>query len=274
MPKLCKHILPHSFRILFWVRAGAGSKRFLHVEDCKRESQTMIRRNLAQRFFVYCIDSSDGKLASGQAANITASFYTPADVLTATADVNPTEAGTTGYYFFNLTAGETNFNTVDIIPKHSNSKYVVLPLDGERWTSVDTNVTTVNGTNILVGDLNFAVSAGGQMVNDTLYIVPGDKYDADDDTAITFTDSRFPDLDLFSSAELTVYVAGVQVVDHISTLLLDEATKTISVELTEAQTNLLLDYVGEDATFDLELVRADSTRKTIARGPANVLDPL
>lgn len=141
-------------------------------------------------------------------------------------------------------------------------------------STVNANVVSVNGTNILVGDLNFAVSAGGKMVNDTLYIVPGDKYDADDDTAITFTDSRFPDLDLFTSAELTVYVAGVQVVDHISTLLLDEATKTISVELTEAQTNLLLDYVGEDATFDLELVRADSTRKTVARGPAEVLDPL
>jgi hypothetical protein len=161
------------------------------------------------------------------------------------------------------------------------------PVSGFRYTTqaleqapsggggvVNANIVSANGHPVLVGDLNFAVSAGGKMVNNVLEIVPGDKYDADDDTAITFTDSRFPDLDLFTSAELTVYVAGVQVVDHISTLLLDEATKTISVELTQAQTNLLLDYVGEDATFDLELVRADSTRKTIARGPANILDPL
>lgn len=234
----------------------------------------MIRRNLAQRFFVYCIDTATNRLASGQAASITATISKDSGSFVATADVNPTNVSTTGYYFFELTAAETNASVVDIIPVHANAQYVVYAVDSEHWTRVDTNVTTVNGTNILVGDLNFAVSAGGQMVNDTLYIVPGDEYSADDDTAITFTDSRFPDLDLFTSAELTVYVAGVQVVDHISTLLLDEATKTISVELTEAQTNLLLDYVGEDATFDLELVRADNTRKTVARGPAEVLDPL
>ena len=234
----------------------------------------MLKKNTAQRWWVYCIDSSDGKLASGQAANITASFYTPADVLTATFDLNPTEAGTTGYYFFNLTAGETNFNTVDIIAKHSNSKYVVLPLSGERWTRLDTNVVTVNGANILVGDLNFSVSAGGKMVGSTLELVPGDEYSADDDTAITFTDSRFPDLDLFASAKFTVYVAGGPVIDHVSSLLLDDATKTIEVELTQAQTLLLSSYYGERAEFDLELVRPDSTRKTVARGPVNILDPL
>lgn len=234
----------------------------------------MIRRNLAQRYFVYCVKPEASGLESGQELSISAVLSKDAGAFVATNDAHPTEVGETGVYYFNLTAAETNAASVDIVCYHASSAYAVLPMDSERWTRVDTNVTTVNGTNILVGDLNFAVSAGGQMVNDTLYIVPGDKYDADDDTAITFTDSRFPDLDLFTSAELTVYVAGVQVVDHISTLLLDEATKTISVELTEAQTNLLLDYVGEDATFDLELVRADSTRKTVARGPANVLDPL
>lgn len=234
----------------------------------------MIRRNLAQRFFVYCIDTATNRLASGQAASITATISKDSGSFVATADVNPTNVSTTGYYFFELTAAETNASVVDIIPAHANAQYVVYAVDSEHWTRVDTNVTAVNGSPVYVGDLNFVVSAGGKLVDDVLDIVPGDEYSADDDTAISFTDSRFPDLDLFTSAELTVYVAGVAVVDHISTLLLDEATKTISVELTEAQTGLLLASVGEDAQYDLELVRADTTRKTIARGPARVLDPL
>lgn len=234
----------------------------------------MIKRNTAQRWFVYCVDADTGYRATGQAANITASFCKDNDVFSATSDVNPTEVGTSGFYFFNLTAAETNAGAVDIVPTHSNAKYVVVPINGERWTRLDTNVTTVNGTSILVGDLNFAVSAGGKMVGSTLDLVPGDEYQLADDTAISFTDSRFPDLTLFDSAELTVYVAGVAVVDHVSTVLLDESTKTINVELTEAQTGLLLASVGEDAQYDLELVRADTTRKTIARGPARVLDPL
>jgi hypothetical protein len=234
----------------------------------------MLKKNTAQRWFVYCVDGDTGYRATGQAASITASFCKDNDAFSATNDVNPTEVGTSGFYFFNLTAAETNASAVDIVPTHSNPKYVVLPLDSERWTRLDTNVVTVNGTSILVGDLNFSVSAGGKMVGSTLELVPGDEYSADDDTAISFTDSRFPDLTLFDSAELTVTVAGVAVVDHVTTAELDNATKTVSVELTEAQTLLLSSYYGERAEFDLELVRADSTRKTVARGPVNILDRL
>jgi hypothetical protein len=234
----------------------------------------MLKKNTAQRWFVYCVEGDTGYRATGQAANITASFSKDNDAFSATNDVNPTEVGTSGFYFFNLTAGETNASAVDIVPTHSNGKFIVVPLDSERWTRLDTNVVTVNGTSILVGDLNFSVSAGGKMVGSTLELVPGDEYSADDDTSITFTDSRFPDLDLFTRAEFTVYVAGGPVIDHVSTLLLDDATKTIEVELTQAQTLLLSSYYGERAEFDLELVRADSTRKTVARGPAEILDPL
>lgn len=234
----------------------------------------MIKRNTAQRWFVYCVDADTGYRATGQAANITASLSKDSGNFVATNDVNPTEVGTSGCYFFDLTAAETNASAVDIVPAHSNVKYVVRPLSGERWTHLDTNVVTVNGTSVLVGDLNFAVSAGGKMVNETLELVPGDRYYANDDTAITFTDSRFPDLDLFTQAEFTVYVAGGPVIDHVSTVLMSDATKTIKVELTQAQTLLLTSYVGEDAFFDLELVRADDTRKTVARGPVNILDPL
>lgn len=234
----------------------------------------MIRRNKAQRWFVYCIDSTTGRLASGQAASVTATISKDDGSFVATADLNPTEVGTTGRYFFELTAAETNATAVDIVPVHSGADYVVGPINGERWTRLDSNVVTANGENILTGDFNFAVSAGGRLVNRVLELVPGDEYIDADATAVSFTDSRFPDLTLFDSAELTVFIAGVAVVDHISTTNLDEASKTVSVELTEAQTLLLADHVGAEASFDLELVRADATKKTVARGPVNILDPL
>lgn len=234
----------------------------------------MIRRNRAQRWWVYVIDGDTGYRATGQAASVTATICKDSDAFVATTDVNPTEVGTSGYYYFDLTAAETNAASVDIVPVHSSSKYVVVPLDSERWTRVDANVVSANDTAVLVGDLNFTVSAGGRMVNKTLDLVPGDEYQEADGTGVSFTDSRFPDLDLFSTAELTVTVNGTAVLDHISTASLDEASKTVTVELTEAQTTLLASYTGLDAFFDLELVRADATRKTVARGPVNVLDPL
>ena len=105
-------------------------------------------------------------------------------------------------------------------------------------------------------------------------VVPGDEYLVADATALAFTYARFPTLTLFATAEFTITVDGVAVVDHVSTDELNNATKTVSVELTQAQTTLLSDYVGEDAFFDLELVREDDTRVTVARGPVNILDPL
>lgn len=175
----------------------------------------MIRRNRAQRFFVYCIDGETGFMAPGQEASITATICKDNDSFVATTDVNPTQVGTTGYYYFDLTATETNAVAVDVVAKHSSAKYVVLPLDSERWTRVDANVITVNETSILTGDFNFSVSAGGKLVNNVLDLVPGDEYVTDDNTSISFTDSRFPDLTLFDAAELTVSVAGVAVVDHL-----------------------------------------------------------
>jgi hypothetical protein len=165
------------------------------------------------------------------------------------------------------TAGATYNETTDSLQAQKDT-------ESGTGTVVDANIVSANGLPVLTGQFNFAVSAGGRMINNVLDIVPGDEYIAADNTAVSFTDSKFPNLSLFDSAELTVSVAGVAVVDHVSTTELDNSSKTVSVELTEAQTTLLADYVGEDAFFDLELVRADATKKTVARGPVNILDPL
>lgn len=237
-------------------------------------------KNTANTLKVFAFDRDTAIPKTGDASNITCKVSLNGGALVSIADTNPTELED-GYYLFNITAAESNGVTADFFPESSTSKIQVICVEHSRYLflgdvngSVNANIVSANGLPVLAGDFNFAVSAGGRMVNDVLELVPGDEYQEADDTAITFTDSRFPDLDLFTSSQLTVYVAGTPVVDHVAGSAMNDATKTVTVELTEAQTTLLLDYIGYDATFDLELVRADGTRKTVARGPANILDPL
>jgi hypothetical protein len=94
----------------------------------------MLKRNTAQRWWICCIDGDSNYKASGQAANITATIKKDNDSFAGTNDVNPSEVGTSGFYYFDLTANETNADTVDIVPVHSSSKYRVVPLSGDRWT--------------------------------------------------------------------------------------------------------------------------------------------
>ena len=237
-------------------------------------------KNTNNTLKVFAFNRDTATPQTGDAANITCKVSVNGGARNALTDTNPMELED-GYYIFTVTPAESNGVTADFFPESSTLGVQVICVEHTRYLflgdvngSVNANIVSANGLPVLTGDFNFAVSAGGRMVNNVLDIVPGDEYTAADNTNIEFTDSRFPDLDLFTSAELTIYVSGVAVVDHVSTLLLDDATKTISVELTEAQTSLLAGYVGEDAFFDLELVRADATRKTVARGPANLLDPL
>jgi hypothetical protein len=97
----------------------------------------MLKKNAAQRWWVCCIDGDSNYKASGQAASITATLCKDNDNFVATADTNPTEVGTSGFYYFNLTAAETNADTVDIVPVHSSAKFRVVPLSGDRYT-IDT----------------------------------------------------------------------------------------------------------------------------------------
>jgi len=95
----------------------------------------MLKKNAAQRWWVRCIDGDTGYMATGQAASITATISKDSGSFVATNDTNPTEQSTSGYYYFDLTANETNATTVDIVSVHVSSKYRVEPLHGERFTS-------------------------------------------------------------------------------------------------------------------------------------------
>jgi hypothetical protein len=234
----------------------------------------MIKKNRAQRWFVSCIDADTNRLASGQAASITATLSKNEGSFSATSDINPTEVGTSGTYYFELTANETNANTVDIVAVHSSAKYVMRPVDGERWSQLAADVVAANGSSILAGDFHFTVSAGGKLHQGELELVPGDDYVIADGTGILLTDGNFPDLTAFTSAKLTVRVGGVVVIDHHTTSSLDNSTKTVSFSMADTVSALLADYVGQDAEFDVEAHRADGSCKTIARGSAVILDPL
>ncbi len=237
----------------------------------------MQKNQAGQSITMLAIDTATGKPKTGDAANLTAYIAKDDGAVTALGDASAAETDATnakGLYTWTLTQAETNADKLVFSGKSTTTNVELIPVIVYTISEMDANIVSANGLPVLTGQFNFAVSAGGRMINNVLDIVPGDEYIAADNTAVSFTDSKFPNLSLFDSAELTVSVAGVAVVDHVSTTELDNSSKTVSVELTEAQTTLLADYVGEDAFFDLELVRADATKKTVARGPVNILDPL
>jgi hypothetical protein len=241
------------------------------------EVMTMQKNQAGQSITMLAIDTATGKPKTGDAANLTAYVSKDDGAVTVLGDVSAAETDATnakGLYAWTLTQAETNADKLVFSGKSTTTNVELIPVIVYTISEMDANIVSANGLPVLTGQFNFAVSAGGRMINNVLDIVPGDEYIAADNTAVSFTDSKFPNLSLFDSAELTVSVAGVAVVDHVSTTELDNSSKTVSVELTEAQTTLLADYVGEDAFFDLELVRADATKKTVARGPVNILDPL
>ncbi len=97
----------------------------------------MFKYATSQRWWFRLVDADDGgKMATGQAASITATISKDQDTFTATSQTNPTEYGTTGYYYFTLTSSETTASFVDIVAKHSNAKYKVEPMHGERYTTL------------------------------------------------------------------------------------------------------------------------------------------
>jgi hypothetical protein len=106
--------------------------------------------NLAdQRFHVITFDA-DGRV-TGEAANITATQSIDGGAYEPLNDVNPTEIGTTGEYFFELTQAETAGHALSFTPVCSTSGVQVL--------GVPSNVIyTFDGGASLVGDYTLTVT--------------------------------------------------------------------------------------------------------------------
>ena len=94
-----------------------------------------LQKNTAgQTALVFAFDRTSGEPKTGDAAQITATIKKDFAAGAAIADTNPTEISA-GYYEFDLTAGETDADCLDVIPVSSTSDIVVVACPGRMFTT-------------------------------------------------------------------------------------------------------------------------------------------
>lgn len=237
--------------------------------DYSKGSTTMIKKNAAQRWWVYCIDGDTNRIASGQAASITATLCKDNDTFVATNDTNPTEIGTTGRYYFDLTANETNADAVDIIPVHSSAKYRVVPLSGERWT-----VDAFHAHDLAAAIRAIGVGVRATQADDgTLSLYEGMTYNGTAHDRLTFTTLK--DYGSASSIVLSIHATD----DYTNALLTSAATaaSATSVEVTSLTVTFSpeLTYSGNPAVAELRyslIATYPTGDELIATGPCFVFE--
>ena len=117
-----------------------------------------MRKNQAgQKLKVFAFNRTDNTPVTGDAANITAKISLDYGTRTAITDTNPTEAED-GFYYFDLTAAETNADVIDAFPESATADVQVIAVPGTIYTQVDvspvvsplssTTPTRVTGTTI------------------------------------------------------------------------------------------------------------------------------
>ena len=100
-----------------------------------------------QKIRVFAFTKADNEPATGDAANITMKISGDWGTLTASNDTNPTEKED-GYYWFDLTQAETNYDTIEFYPESSTSTIQVIAVPGTVYPKVTQNVSTGGAFNI------------------------------------------------------------------------------------------------------------------------------
>lgn len=227
----------------------------------------MIKKNAAQRWWVCCIDGDSNYKATGQAASITATLCKDNDNFVATNDTNPTEVGTSGFYYFDLTAAETNADSVDVIPVHSSAKYRVVPVSGERWT-VDA---------FHAHDWAAAIRATGvgvratQADDGTLSLYEGMTYNGTAHDRLTFTVLK--DYGSASSIVLSIHDPDDYTNALVTAAATAPTTTTVQVTTLTATFSPALTYAGNPAVAELRyslIATYGSGDELIATGPCFV----
>ena len=99
----------------------------------------MLRKNVTgQKYTVFAFDKTTNEPIAGDDGNITAILSKDYAAGVATGDVNPTEVDAVeakGYYRFNLTAGESNAETLEIFAKSSTANIEVIGVPGKEYTN-------------------------------------------------------------------------------------------------------------------------------------------
>ena len=108
----------------------------------------MFKNTAGQRWRVFAFDTRNNDPVEGIEANITANLTLDYGTPQATIDVNPTEdADAGGYYWFNLTADETNTDHIAINPSASNNEFTTVLGDRPSYVTDDIGSSPVSISN-------------------------------------------------------------------------------------------------------------------------------
>jgi hypothetical protein len=108
----------------------------------------MLKNTAGQKWRVFAFNRTTNSPVTGDAANITAKISLDYGSLTALTDTNPIEAED-GYYYFDLSAAETNANIVELFPESSTSDVQVLGVPARELPTATTSASglgSVSGT--------------------------------------------------------------------------------------------------------------------------------
>jgi hypothetical protein len=98
----------------------------------------MLKYVAGQKWRVFAFNRTTNSPVTGDAANITAKLSIDYGSRTAVSDTNPTEAED-GYYYFDLTAAETNGNILEIFPESATSGVQVIGIPGRELPTSPAN---------------------------------------------------------------------------------------------------------------------------------------
>lgn len=92
-------------------------------------------KNTVSKWIVFAFNRTSNAAVTGDAANITANLRLDGGAADPIDTTNPTELSD-GYYYFDLTADETNADLIVIIPTSTTADVLVIGVPGAVWTVV------------------------------------------------------------------------------------------------------------------------------------------
>lgn len=204
-----------------------------------------MRKNTATKWRVFAFDRTDGTPVTSDAANITAKIAIDHGTPTAITDTNPTETED-GYYLFDLTAAETNGQTLSIYPESSTADVQVIGSPADVFTVPTEDELGIDA--VRRGQSNVVQAAVVSVTSNTVFTITSSVASPDDDA---YNGLRFK---LRSSLDTTRFVRGT-VTDYVG------GTQTLTLDTTAPWTVITNDLI------EIDLAPADS----IVRGIQTVL---
>lgn len=153
-----------------------------------------------------------------------------------------------------------------------------IPETGSSSGTVDANLIEVQGQTVTLDNLNLFVDYWNPLQGTVLQLTQGDTYQTTINTQITLTDAGFLDLSTLpnTGCELSIKDIGTGqniLEDHQSTTV-DNASKTITFELTGAQTSSNDWLVHNNYKYRIAARFPTNKVVTLLRGSAIIADSL